>query len=257
MATGLLGVLGLAALGGVTPADTSSDNSAKAASSTSDDRSTASEESSRSLTRTGTEQAATAPGAKAAPKTEQKSEVQTEAQKAADKKAADKKAADKKAADKKAVEQKAAEKLKVVGQAGWLDDRQAKNAATIVKVAKEMGMNERAQVIALSTALQESNLYNLASGVIDESRTYPNEGVGWDHDSVGLFQQRPSSGWGSVQDLMDPNYQTKAFLSALKGVGNWQDLPVTIAAQTVQVSAFPDAYAKHESRATAIVSALR
>lgn len=137
-----------------------------------------------------------------------------------------------------------------------LTQAQMDNAATIVRVGREMGLPRKALIIAVATAMQESNLYNLASGVLPESMNYPNQGTGWDHDSVGLFQQRPSTGWGAIADLMRPAYAATQFYKALQQVPGWQSLPLSVAAQSVQVSAFPDAYAQHESRATQIVDAL-
>ncbi|MEU1808971.1 peptidase M23 [Micromonospora aurantiaca (nom. illeg.)] len=135
-----------------------------------------------------------------------------------------------------------------------LDRTQMNNAKKIVQAGKEMGMPRRALVIAVATAMQESTLLNYASGVLPESQNYPHQAIGWDHDSVGLFQQRPSSGWGTVEQLMDPEYATKAFLSALAEIPGWQDLPLSVAAQAVQISAFPDAYAQHEWRAGEVVA---
>jgi len=135
-----------------------------------------------------------------------------------------------------------------------LDDTQMDNAKKIVDTAKDMGLNERAQIIALSTAMQESNLHNLASTKLPESYNYTDEGEGSDHDSVGLFQQRQN--WGKTKDLMTPETSTRKFLEALKDIPNWEKLPVTVAAQKVQVSAYPDAYAKHQNRATEIVQAI-
>lgn len=137
-----------------------------------------------------------------------------------------------------------------------LNQIQMNNANKIVKAAEEMGLGKRAQVIAVATAMQESNLYNLASTRLPESYNYANEGEGSDHDSVGLFQQRTTTGWGPVKDLMDPNYSTKAFLKSLIRIPGWDHLPLTVAAQRVQVSAYPDHYAKHETRATEIVDAI-
>jgi hypothetical protein len=137
-----------------------------------------------------------------------------------------------------------------------LSQSQMNNAMQIVKVAEKKGMGERAAVIAVATSMQESQLLNLASDVIPESMNMPHQGSGSDHDSVGLFQQRSTSGWGSVDDLMNPQYSAGAFLDALKQVPNWQNMPLSAAAQTVQVSAFPDAYAQHEYRAQAVVDAL-
>ncbi|WP_246002332.1 hypothetical protein [Allorhizocola rhizosphaerae] len=137
-----------------------------------------------------------------------------------------------------------------------LDQTQMNNAKKIVDTAKSMGLGRRAQVIAVATAMQESTLYNLASTRLPESYNFPNDGEGSDHDSVGLFQQRPSAGWGSVPNLMKPEFATKQFLRALVQVPGWDSLPLTVAAQEVQVSAFPNHYAKHEARATLIVDAL-
>jgi hypothetical protein len=137
-----------------------------------------------------------------------------------------------------------------------LDQAQMDNAKIIVDVGLDMKMPRRALVVALATAMQESNLYNLASDVLPESANYPNQGSGSDHDSVGLFQQRPSSGWGTVAELMRPSYAARAFYTALNEVPGWQDMSVTYAAQSVQISAYPDAYAQHEERATIVASAL-
>ncbi|WP_328654650.1 hypothetical protein OG598_12945 [Micromonospora sp. NBC_00330] len=137
-----------------------------------------------------------------------------------------------------------------------LDQAQMDNAKVIVDVGLEMKMPRRALVVALSTAMQESNLYNLASDVLPESAEYPNQGSGSDHDSVGLFQQRPSSGWGTVAQLMRPSYAARAFYTALNEIPGWQDMSVTAAAQSVQISAYPDAYAQHEDRATTVAAAL-
>lgn len=132
-----------------------------------------------------------------------------------------------------------------------LDQTQMTNATKIVQAAKDMGLPERAQIIAVATAMQESNLHNLASTRIAESYQYTDEGEGSDYDSVGLFQQRPN--WGDTKDLMNPQASTKKFLQALKQVPDWDKLPLSVAAQEVQVSAYPDAYAKHETKATQIV----
>ena len=137
-----------------------------------------------------------------------------------------------------------------------LSQVQMNNAKHIVVAGQEMGLPKRAMVIAIATSLQESQLHNLASTVIPESYNYTNEGQGSDHDSVGLFQQRPSAGWGSVPELMNPNYSAKAFYNGLVRVGGWDSMPLTYAAQAVQVSAFPEAYAKHEGRAQQIADAL-
>jgi cell wall-associated NlpC family hydrolase len=119
-----------------------------------------------------------------------------------------------------------------------LDQEQLDNAHTIVTVGVSRGIPQRGFVIALATSLQESYLRNLRYG---------------DRDSVGLFQQRPSSGWGTVSELTDPPTASTKFYTALVRVPNWQSLPLTVAAQTVQRSAFPNAYAKWEPLATTLV----
>ncbi|MET8553845.1 hypothetical protein ABZV64_02590 [Streptomyces sp. NPDC004959] len=118
---------------------------------------------------------------------------------------------------------------------------QAVNAATIAAVGTSRGMPERAVTIALATALQESGLRNLDHG---------------DRDSVGLFQQRPSQGWGTVAQIMDPVYSAGKFYQRLDKVDDYANLPLTVAAQKVQRSAFPEAYAKHEPDAALLAAAL-
>ena len=122
---------------------------------------------------------------------------------------------------------------------------QMSNAKAIVDTGKAMGLPPRAWVIAVATSLQESNLKNLG-----------NLGERNDHDSQGLFQQRPSSGWGTVAQITNPNYAATAFYKALVEVNGWDRMPLTSAAQKVQVSAYPDHYAKHEIQAGNIVAAL-
>ncbi|MEU5944891.1 peptidase M23 [Micromonospora sp. NPDC047465] len=137
-----------------------------------------------------------------------------------------------------------------------LDNAQMENAEVIVRTGRKMDMPRRAFVIAVATAMRESNLYNVASGVLPESRNYPHQGIGWDHDSVGLFQQRSSSGWGEVGQLMDPEFATRQFLAALAQVPGWRQMRLTDAAQAVQISAYPEHYAKHEWRAAEVVEAI-
>jgi cell wall-associated NlpC family hydrolase len=119
-----------------------------------------------------------------------------------------------------------------------LSDEQKRNAAAIIAVGKEMGLPSRAWLVALATAMQESTLRNINYG---------------DRDSLGLFQQRPSQGWGSPAEVTDPQYSARKFYDALQGSGNWEAKPVTRAAQDVQRSAFPDAYAKWEGLAAQLV----
>ncbi|MEE6259122.1 hypothetical protein [Plantactinospora sonchi] len=142
------------------------------------------------------------------------------------------------------------------GPVAGLTQVQMDNARAIVRTGRDMGMPRRALVIGVATAMQESNLLNRASEVVPESKRYPHQGTGWDHDSVGLFQQRSSSGWGPVNRLMDPAYATARFFEALRRVPGWQRMRLTEAAQAVQVSAYPEHYAKHEGNATEVVDAL-
>jgi cell wall-associated NlpC family hydrolase len=124
---------------------------------------------------------------------------------------------------------------------GDLSDEQRRNAATIIGVARDMGAPPRAWLIALATAMQESTLRNIYYG---------------DRDSLGLFQQRPSQGWGSPTEVTDPIYATRIFIERLLEVPGWEVMPVTVAAQTVQRSAFPNAYAKWEGLAAELVQQL-
>ncbi|MET0416319.1 MAG: hypothetical protein ABW022_09890, partial [Actinoplanes sp.] len=123
-----------------------------------------------------------------------------------------------------------------------LNDEQTANVKAIIAATKKAGLPERAAVISIATSLQESKLENL--GHLGDMN---------DHDSLGLFQQRPSSGWGTPEQITDPEYSTTAFLKGLRQVDGWQDMPLTDAAQTVQVSAYPDAYAQWEQQATDLV----
>lgn len=121
------------------------------------------------------------------------------------------------------------------------DAQQVANAATIVAVGHHHGVPARGWVIAVATAMQESRLRNLPSG---------------DRDSLGLFQQRPSAGWGTPAQIRDPVYAATRFYTALAAIPGWQNLPLTVAAQTVQRSAFPDAYTKWEPDAYTLVEAV-
>jgi len=161
-------------------------------------------------------------------------------------------AAQKKAAARAAAARQAANPRPVAG----LSQVQMNNAKAIVDAGRALKMPRRGFVIAVATAMQESTLLNRASEVLPESYRYPHQGTGSDHDSVGLFQQRPSSGWGSVRNLMVPRYAATQFYLALRNVPGWQGMSLTWAAQSVQVSAYPYAYAPHEQRAAAVVAAL-
>jgi LysM repeat protein len=131
------------------------------------------------------------------------------------------------------------------GTVTGLDAETAANAAIIVQVGRELGVSDYGIVIALATAMQESSMRNLSWG---------------DRDSVGLFQQRPSSGWGSVEQLTTPSHAARLFYGGpsnpnrgytrgLLDISGWESMPLTEAAQRVQISAHPDAYAKWEASA--------
>jgi hypothetical protein len=132
---------------------------------------------------------------------------------------------------------------------GSLDAEQVHNAAVIIAVAKQHKVPEYGWVVALATALQESSLHN-----------YP----GGDADSAGLFQQRPSQGWGTHAQVANPVLATEAFFgvasytnnTGLLDVHGWENMPVTVAAQTVQKSLYPDAYADNEAMARSLVAKL-
>jgi hypothetical protein len=117
---------------------------------------------------------------------------------------------------------------------------QAQNATIIAAVGVRKGMPDHAVTVALATALQESHLMNLPYG---------------DRDSLGLFQQRPSQGWGTSTQILDPAYAAGAFYDRLVQVPGWQTLPVTEAAQLVQSSATPSAYGNWEPEARALAIA--
>ncbi|USQ81017.1 hypothetical protein NF556_05040 [Ornithinimicrobium faecis] len=122
-----------------------------------------------------------------------------------------------------------------------LTPEQAANAATISMITLERGLPPKAATVALATAIQESKLRNLNYG---------------DADSLGLFQQRPSQGWGTPEEVTDPVYATNTFLDALEAIPDWSEWVVTEIAQEVQRSRYPDAYADHEGEARVMASAL-
>ena len=178
----------------------------------------------------------------------EESEAAAATQIAADQRAAAAAAA---AAAAEAAAQEAAEPEPVDG----LNELQMANAVAIIEAGRDEGLDRKAWAIALSTAMQESKFLNHANVNVAESYDFDYQAEGSDHDSVGLFQQRPSSGWGSVDELMDPKTSASKFYDSLKLVDDWEDMPVTTAAQTVQVSAFPDAYAQWEGLAGDIIAA--
>jgi hypothetical protein len=118
---------------------------------------------------------------------------------------------------------------------------QLANAAVIVQVGRDMGIPARGWWIALATAMQESTLKNLDYG---------------DRDSLGLFQQRPSQGWGTPAQVRDPVYASTRFYERLRRVRGWEGLPLWQAAQAVQRSAFPTYYSRHEKTAAAVLGAV-
>ncbi|GGI72439.1 hypothetical protein [Pseudarthrobacter scleromae] len=121
---------------------------------------------------------------------------------------------------------------------------QAVNASLITAVAVQRGLPPRAASIALATAMQESKLRNIDHG----DKAGP--------DSRGLFQQRPSQGWGTEAQIMDPYYAANAFYDALVKVPGYESLEITDAAQRVQRSAYPTAYAQHEEMGRTFASGL-
>lgn len=122
-----------------------------------------------------------------------------------------------------------------------LNRDQMANAATIAAVGIRRKMPERAVVVALATAYQESGLVNVAGG---------------DRDSIGLFQQRPSQGWGKPGEIRNPRYAANRFYAVLSKVKGWERLRVTDAAQAVQRSAYPEAYEKWADEAQVLADAL-
>jgi hypothetical protein len=131
--------------------------------------------------------------------------------------------------------------VRVAGHTVSLSTEQAENASVIAAVAVRRAMPARAVSIALATAYQESKLRNLDHG---------------DRDSLGLFQQRPSQGWGTARQIRDPYYAANKFYDELAKVPGYQEMRITQAAQRVQRSGFPEAYAAHEADARALASAL-
>jgi hypothetical protein len=118
---------------------------------------------------------------------------------------------------------------------------QSANASTMTLMSVQRGLPPRAASIAIATSIQESKLKNLTYG---------------DSDSLGLFQQRPSQGWGTEEQILDPVYATSRFYDALVQVEDWQTEPINDVAQTVQRSAYPEAYADHEWEGRVMASAL-
>ncbi|MET3812613.1 hypothetical protein [Arthrobacter sp. UYEF3] len=146
-------------------------------------------------------------------------------------------------------------------------DRQMAVAGDYVSIGQQLGVPRDGQIIAIMMALQESSLRVLANVNVPASLQYPHDGLGSDHDSLGTAQQRPAAGWGTVEQLMDPKYNVRAFYGGPAGpnrgrppglldIRGWQFVNKGQAAQAVQLSAFPELYARWEADATAIVAAL-
>ena len=125
----------------------------------------------------------------------------------------------------------------IAGAQGLTAEQRA-NAEIIISVGRDMGASERDIQIALMTALQESSLKNLNYG---------------DRDSLGLFQQRPSQGWGTPAQVTDPIYSSRKFYQGLMALDDRNSMALTQAAQAVQRSAYPDAYAKWQGMAAGLM----
>jgi hypothetical protein len=128
-----------------------------------------------------------------------------------------------------------------LGRSVTFTPEQSANAATITALALKRGLPARAATIANATAIVESKLRNLKFG---------------DRDSLGLFQQRPSQGWGTEAQILDPIHATNAFYDALIKVDGYQSMAITKVAQEVQHSGFPQAYADHEEEGRILASTL-
>jgi murein DD-endopeptidase MepM/ murein hydrolase activator NlpD len=155
------------------------------------------------------------------------------------------------------------------GREVTLGRAQLVHAATVITVgARTPSVGREGVVIALIAALTESGLRMLSnSAAFPASANYPSDGDGSDHDSLGLFQMRPTAGWGSVAELMDPDYQARAFYGGPSGpnagsprglleISGWPALDPGEAAQAVEVSAFPDRYQDYLPVADAILTAM-
>ncbi|KAG0127196.1 hypothetical protein HOY82DRAFT_81552 [Tuber indicum] len=140
------------------------------------------------------------------------------------------------------------------GNLPGLDATQSHHARTIIAVAREYGVGNRGCQVSIVTAMQESRIRVLANPSVPDSNKYPHDGTGSDHDSVGIFQQRPQF-WGTVKDCMDPKSSAGKFFTALKKVNGWERMEIGRAAQSVQRSAFPDAYTKHTPLAKGVCEA--
>ncbi|MBV1851714.1 hypothetical protein [Catellatospora tritici] len=133
----------------------------------------------------------------------------------------------------------------VQGMKGHVSGHQASCARAIVREVQKLGLDRRAAVIAVTTAIVEGNINNFAEAV--------------DYDSLGLYQQRPSAGWGTPNQIMDPAHATDAFLGRMQELyphGSWHRAPIGAVCQQVQVSAFPDRYGDQAADGQRIVDAI-
>ncbi|PRA06736.1 hypothetical protein CQ019_05005 [Arthrobacter sp. MYb229] len=162
---------------------------------------------------------------------------------------------------------------------GSYNKQQLTNAAIIINEAKTAGVKQQGAIIGLMTAIQESSLKILANDgsweyqegsrimtkpewaqarqTVVKSLDLPHEGVGHAWDALSLMQQRPSAGWGTVEQIMDPSYAAGTFFSRLKKVPDWESLPYELAAEKVQVSGLPDNYARQRADAELLYAALQ
>lgn len=154
------------------------------------------------------------------------------------------------------------------GETVTLNQQQLTRAGAIIATGQSENIPARGQMIAIMTALTESSLRVLSNiGAYPHSGNIPNDGDGSDHDSVGLFQQRPAAGWGSVENLMDPVWSSRAFYGGPSGpnhgsarglldIDGWASMEPGAAAQAVQVSAYPDRYAVNQPIAEKVLATL-
>jgi len=154
------------------------------------------------------------------------------------------------------------------GETVTLNQQQLTRAAAIIATGQSENIPARGQMIAIMTALTESSLRVLSNvGAYPHSDNIPNDGDGSDHDSVGLFQQRPAAGWGTVENLMDPVWSSRAFYGGPSGpnhgsprglldIDGWASMDPGAAAQAVQVSAYPDRYAVNQPIAEMVLATL-
>lgn len=148
-----------------------------------------------------------------------------------------------------------------------LDPQQQSLAGSYLSVGSSLGVPERGIQIAIMVALQESGLRMLANPAVPESLSMPHDGLGYDHDSLGSAQQRPSAGWGSIQELMTAAYNAEAFFGGPRGpnhgsprglldIPGWTSMGLGQAAQAVQVSAFPERYDRWAPAALAVMASV-